>query len=157
MDTNDPHILGPGILPTPFTAAEIREETGSGTTIRLRIEHPDGTVGERMNRFRDTDAEGATLERWATDDPDAVVASRVTWAELQAHAAFPTDGTSVSTEALETPFGTLDCRRYDTAEEPGGPVASFWFSLAHPGMPVRFEVAVGGGVMRTTVVEITRA
>lgn len=156
MTATDPRVLGPDLLPTPFTADEIRDATGAGTTIRLRTEQPDGTIGERVNRFRQTDAEGATLDRWAADDPQSLVSSRVTWLELQAHAAFPADRTTVTLEMLETPFGSVECRRYDTADEPGGPIVSFWFSLAHPGMPVRFEVPVGDGVMRTTVLEITR-
>ncbi|MCS3442764.1 hypothetical protein [Microbacterium phyllosphaerae] len=156
MSATDPHILGPGLLPTPFTADEIREATGAGKTIRLRVEQPDGSTGERVNRFRETDAEGATLDRWAAETPEAVVSSRVTWAELQSHAAFPSDRTSVTTETLDTPLGSLTCQRYDTADEPGDPVESFWFSLAHPGMPIRYEVPIGDGVMRTTAWEITR-
>ncbi|MHC9046325.1 hypothetical protein ACYX8G_17200 [Microbacterium saperdae] len=154
--TTDPHVLGPGLLPTPFTAAEIREATGRGKTILLRVEQPDGSRGERVNRFRETDAEGATLDRWAADAPEAVASSRVTWAELQGHAAFPAAHTTVTDVSLETPLGVLECRRYDTSEAPDAPVESFWFSLAHPGMPVRYEVPVHGGVLRTTVLSVTQ-
>lgn len=58
--------------------------------------------------------------------------------------------------SLETPLGVLECRRYDTSEAPDAPVESFWFSLAHPGMPVRYEVPVHGGVLRTTVLSVTQ-
>lgn len=144
MDSTDPHVLGPGLLPTPFTADEIREATGSGRVIRLLLEGPDGPLGEHVNRFRETDAEGATLDRWAAADPKAVVSHRVTWIELQGHAAFDAGTTSVSTVSLTTPLGDLTCRRYDTDD------GVFWFSVDHPGMPVQYE---SDGI-RTTVLGI---
>ncbi|MEU4013830.1 hypothetical protein AB0E56_01070 [Microbacterium sp. NPDC028030] len=144
MTEPDPHLLGPGLLPTPFTAAEIRDATGQGTTIHLLLEGPDGPLGEHVNRFHDVDDEGATLDRWAAADPKAVVSSRVTWAELQRHAAFDAGTTSVSTVTLSSPLGELTCRRYDTED------GVFWFSVSHPGMPVQFE----SDGMRTTVLSI---
>jgi hypothetical protein len=144
MTDSDPHLLGPGLLPTPFTADEIRDATGAGRLIRLLLEGPDGPMGEHVNRFSDTDEEGATLDRWATEDPNAVVSNRVTWAELQGHAAFDADTTSVSTVSLSTPLGALTCRRYDTDD------GVFWFSMAHPGMPVQYE----SDGLRTTVLSI---
>lgn len=140
----DPHILGPGLLPTPFTAAEIRDATGHGKTISIRIDLPDGTVSSRYNRFSETDAEGATLERWSNDDRSDLSGNRVTWLELQQHAAFDAETTSVSSETLSIPLDELECLRYDTED------GTFWFSVAHPGMPVQYE---SGGV-RTTVVGV---
>lgn len=153
----DAHVLDPGLLPTPFTAAEIREAIGSGTTIRLFVESPDGSTHERINRFRETDAEGATLDRWFTESPDDVLSSRVTWAELQEHAAFPIDHTTVTTETLELEIGRVECRRYDTSDGPDAPVETYWFSLGHPGMPVRYEVPLDHGILRTTVLSILPA
>lgn len=144
MDSPDPHVLGPGLLPTPFTAAEIRDATGAGKLIRLQLDGPDGPLGEHVNRFRETDAEGATLDRWAVADPRAVVSNRVTWLELQGHAAFDAGTTSVSTVSLSSPLGELTCRRYDTED------GVFWFSIAHPGMPVLHE----SEGLRTTVLSI---
>ena len=144
MTEPDPYLLGPGLLPTPFTAAEIRDAIGSGKLIRLLLEGPDGPLGEHVNRFRDTDDEGATLDRWAAADPKAVVSDRVTWTELQGHAAFDAGTTSVSTVALSSPLGQLTCRRYDTDD------GVFWFAIDHPGMPVQYE----SDGMRTTVLSI---
>jgi len=146
MSETDPHLLGPGLLPTPFTAAEIRDATGSGKVIHLLLEGPDGPLGEHVNRFRDTDEEGATLDRWAVEDPNAVVSNRVTWADLQGHAAFDAETTSVTTISLSSPLGELTCRKYDTDD------GVFWFSIAHPGMPVQYE----SDGMRTTVLSIER-
>jgi hypothetical protein len=146
MTASDPRLLGPGLLPTPFTADEIRAATGVGTTVRIRVDRPDGSHALRVNRFRDTDAEGAVLERWDESAPHDIAKNRVTWAELQGHAAFDATTTRVSSESLAIELGTVMCLRYDATD------GVFWFSLAHPGMPVRYEA---GGV-RTTVIEITR-
>ena len=144
MSASDPHVLGPGLLPTPFTAAEIREATGRGKTISIRVDLPDGTSSSRFNRFSGTDADGATLERWSREDRSDLTASRVTWLELQRHAAFDAETTSVSTQSLSLPLGDVDCLRYDTED------GTFWFSLAHPGMPVQYE----SDDIRTTVVGV---
>jgi len=142
MTASDPHVLGPGLLPTPFTAGEIRASTGAGKTIRLRVYLPDGGVLERVNRFVDPDAKGATLERWSQPDRSDVSSNRVTWIELQRHAAFDAETTTLSTETLSLPLGELVCLRYQT------PDATFWFSPQHPGMPVRYE---SDGVVTTVV------
>lgn len=146
MTASDPHVLGPGLLPTPFTAEEIRASTGAGKTIRIRVEGPDGVTSERINRFMDPDAEGATLERWSRPDRGDLSSDRVTWVELQQHAAFDAETTTLTTETLSHPLGELACLRYET------PDATFWFSPQHPGMPVRYE---SDGVV-TTVVSIER-
>ena len=155
---SDAHIIGPGLLATPFTADEIREATGNGKTIRLLIEGPESSREFRVNRFREADAEGATLDRW-TSNADGVLqgdisTSRVTWHDLQAHAAFPAERTTLSTETLSLPIGHVDCLRYDVRENPEASPMTFWFSMKHPGMPVQFDAPVEGGVRRTTVVSI---
>lgn len=156
MVTDDPHVLGDGLLPTPFTAAEIRQAAGDGLTIVLFVESPDGSRHERVNRFEQTDAEGATLRAWFTDAPDDAVVSRVTWRELQEHASFPRAHTTVTDEELALPFGRVLCRRYEITDAPDAPVETYWFSLEHPGMPVRYEVPLDGGMLRTTVRSIRR-
>lgn len=156
----DPHVLGPGLLPTPFTADEIRDAASGGKTIRILVEEPDGTTVHRVNRFRDLDAEGATLERW-TSGPTGIVqgeiaSSRVTWRELQGHATFRAEQTTLSSETLELPIGSVDCLRYEVRDSADAEPDVFWFATAHPGMPVRFESPTDAGVQRTTVVRIER-
>lgn len=154
----DAHVLGPGLLPTPFTADEIRRATGGGRTIRIQVDNPDGTRTLRVNRFRETDADGATLERWTTGLTGIVegeiTRSRVTWTELQRHAAFPSERTVLSSETLDLPIGRVDCLRYDVRDAADAAPDAYWFSVAHPGMPVRYETPQNGGIQRTTVVAI---
>lgn len=160
---SDAHVLGEGLLPTPFTAAEIREASGRGKTIRILVEGPGGLRHERVNRFSACDDEGATLARWRLaavgaplEEVDGEVSSgRVTWLELQWHAAFPTARTTIVEGEVEVPLGRFDCLRYDTRDnEPDAPVETFWFAHAHPGMPVRYEVPTPEGVVVTSVVSI---
>lgn len=160
--TNDPYVLGPGLLPTPFTADQIRSASEAGKIIRLLVELPGGERFARVNRFRDGDAEGATLEQWRLDaagDVDGPVTSeRVTWRELQEHASFPAEHTTRSNETIETPLGVLDCVHYESRHGDGHPLVSrFWFALDHPGMPVRYEIPTPSGVVRTTVTAIEAA
>lgn len=151
MDT-DPHIVAEGLLPTPFTADELRDALRGGAVIRIRDEAGDGTTRERINRFSDGDEVGATLTSHPADDPDAGQSKRVAWRELQAHAAFPIAQTAVRTEIIEHPLGRIECLRYDVSDEDGGAV--FWFALAYPGMPVRYEATDADGTTRTTVLSI---
>ncbi|WP_159577247.1 hypothetical protein [Microbacterium sp. 8M] len=150
----DPHVVADGLLPTPFTAAEIRDALRGGATIRIRTDAPDSTVAERINRFSDGDEDGATLTSHPAGDPGAAGAKRVTWRELQAHAAFPAERTTVGSDTIEHPLGRLECRRYDVRDDDGDTV--FWFALAYPGMPVRYETTDETGTTRTTVLAITR-
>ena len=87
--TTDPHVLGPGLLPTPFTAAEIREATGRGKTIRLLVERP-GRPARRARQPLPRDGcrgrDARPLGHRPTPRPSRRAGS--TWAELQGHAAF---------------------------------------------------------------------
>jgi hypothetical protein len=123
-------VLGPDLAPTPFTPDEIRAGCPAGRTIELLVETDGEEPYTRVNRFVACDETGATLERGATG-------TRVTWAELQAHAAFPAARTTIEPDTIETPLGVLDCLRYTV--EDGDDVDVFWFAQAFPGMPVRYR------------------
>lgn len=154
MPESDPHVLGPGFWPTPFTAAEIREASRGGKTIRLLVEHPDGARTERVNSFSDGDDDGAMLTQWVIGDDAPATERRVTWAELQGHASFPHDRSHRSTETIDHPLGHLECIRFDVRSHPDAAPATFWFALAFPGMPVLYETPVEGGIERTIVTTI---
>jgi hypothetical protein len=152
----DPHVLGPGLLPTPFTADEIRRGCPDGRFIRLLVEVDGQPPLHRTNRFRDGDAEGATLEsqRLTLEGQPIgdVSADRTTWHRFQAHASFPGESTTRAAETIETPLGTLDCLRYTHVE--GGNVSTFWFATSAPGMPVRYQAEEAGRlVSRVTMIE----
>jgi hypothetical protein len=154
-DYSDPHVLAPGTAPTPFTAEEIRAGCPEGRTITLLVEPADGSPWRRVNRFVDTDPEGATLQRWRLGpdgEPEgAVEGGRTTWLQLQAHASFPADAVTIERDTVELPIGVVEAVRYTVTDDEG--VETFWFAKAFPGMPVRYEsLGAGGGVDRTTMI-----
>ncbi|RHW23840.1 hypothetical protein D0Z08_27500 [Nocardioides immobilis] len=149
--TGDPHVLAPGTAPTPFTAAQIRDGARAGKEIRVRVEAAGETPYFRVNRYLECDEAGAVLERFhlALDgspigDPEL---DPVAWLDLQGHASFPVDATTIEPERIETPLGELDCLRYTVRE--GATENVFWFATDLPGMPVRFVTRIDGEVALT--------
>lgn len=150
--SDDDHVLAPGTAPTPFSAAEIRDGCPAGRSVVVRVEDSDG-VRHRLSRFAQVDDEGALFERADCDADGAaigeVVASRVSWRDLQGHASFSVAATVISDETMLLPVGDEQCVRYVvTARED---VKTFWFSRQRPGMPVKVTVARGAQVSSTTV------
>lgn len=149
-----PHVIVPGHAPTPFTADEIRTATYDGKTCRIRVTAADGSVTFRVNTFTSCDAEGALLTRQAQDssgsplgDPDA---SRVAWLDLQRHASFPAEATTIDEVVLEGPLGIRHCLRYAVVD--GEETDVFWFATDLPGMPIRTESRVAGDLVVWTEV-----
>jgi len=156
----DPHVLGPGLLPTPFTADEIRAGCPDGRLIRLLVEVDGQEPGLRTNRFVAGDAEGSTIEsqRLTLDGRPLgdVDAARTTWQQLQAHASFPAASTTRTAETIETPLGTNECLRYTRTD--GTTISTFWFARSAPGMPIRYQAEESGRVVsRVTMIEDARA
>ncbi len=137
----DPHILAPDHLPTPFTAAEIRDASPPGLAVTVVREAEGQPPTVSVTRFVDGDEEGSTRERQvltADGEPAGEPArARATWLDLQAHASFPSATTARTEEAIDTPMGRLACLRYDVVE--GDSRQTFWFARTLPGMPVRVE------------------
>ncbi len=128
---SDLHVLGDGLAPTPFTADEIRAGCPDGHTLRVRTTEASG-ASEVTHRFHDGDGDGVTITYSAGGSAES---ARVAWRDLQAHASFPAGLTTITTESVETALGTLECVRYDLERDPP---MTFWFAVAHPGMPVRY-------------------
>ena len=153
-DRTDANVLGPGRAPTPFTAEEIRDGCPTGRTIRLLVESDDDEPLVRVNQFVECDADGATIERWrmtADGEPlGPAEKERATWAQLQAHASFPADQTTIALDTIETPIGELECRRYTVRD--GASLHTFWFATTSPGMPVKYRTEHDGRVITTATV-----
>lgn len=146
MNASDPHVLGPGLAPTPFTADEIREGCRPGRLVTVEAT-ADGQTTRSTNRYVSSDEEGGELERTVLDADGAVVEReviRVTWADLQSHAAFPADRTTIAPARLEMPMGQADCLLYTVSAD--GVTRRFWFDTGRPGMPVRVETEEAGAV-----------
>jgi hypothetical protein len=142
----DPRVLGPGLLPTPFTADEIRAGCPAGRTIELRVVEDGEEPYVQVNRYVICDETGAIVERGRQGGDST--SSRTTWAELQAHAAFPAGVTTVEHDEIEIPLGVLNCLRYTVRY--GEDEIVFWFAQAFPGMPVRIDTREHGRTVSTT-------
>jgi len=142
----DPRVLGPGLLPTPFTADEIRAGCLAGRTIELRVVEDGEEPYVQVNRYVTCDEIGAIVERGRQGGDST--SSRTTWAELQAHAAFPAGVTTVEHDEIEIPLGVLNCLRYTVRY--GEDEIVFWFAQAFPGMPVRIDTREKGRTVSTT-------
>jgi hypothetical protein len=144
-EQKDPHVLDPDHHPTPFTAAEIREGSPLGRTVRQRIEEAGSADALLVQQYVAVDEESGTRLVYALESDGTrrdVRRSRSTWLELQGHASMPRSTTTIEAVTIETPMGPLDCLLYTAVD--GEEVARFWFARAIPGMPVRTERRVGG-------------
>lgn len=153
-ETRNPRVLAPGRAPTPFTADEIRVGCPAGRTIRLRVDVVGETSFHRVSRFVECDESGATLERSRLSLGGSPLAEpevdRVTWQDLQAHASFSADDTTIESERIETAIGELDCLRYTVRD--GAIEEVFWFAKGLPGMPVKCLTRTNGQVVTTVSV-----
>jgi len=147
-------------LPTPFTAEQIRNGSPEGHTVDIRTDHPDGTVTFERVEFVQCDDEGATLRSGPVDESGQPVGAareaRAAWTDLQAHASFPAAAATRVEDTVSSPLGAdMTSLRYDV--NAGDRTMTFWFSLAHPGMPVRFTTTLPDGTTEqtTTVIRIT--
>ena len=111
----------------------------AGRTIRRRVDAVGETPFHLVSRFVECDEAGATMERSRLSldgsplgEPEV---DRVTWLELQAHASFPADATTIESERIETAIGELDCLRYTVRD--GATEEVFWFAKDLPGMPIQ--------------------
>lgn len=137
---SDPHVLGPDLAPTPFTADEIRAGCPDGRRLLVRTQL-DGLTTYHCDSFAEGSEEGCALSQVVTDASGTPVdeprTSRVTWRELQEHAAFPAAATTVARERIRLAVGERECVRYDVERESGS--SRFWFAVDQPGMPLRYE------------------
>jgi hypothetical protein len=141
---SNPRVLGPDLAPTPFTADEIRAACPDGHRLLVRTRLGD-LVTFHCDSFAAGDVDGCALTQVVTDASGTPVdeprTARITWRELQEHAAFPAVETTISRERIASALGELECLRYEVRRDAG--TATFWFATGHPGMPVRYETADG--------------
>jgi hypothetical protein len=153
-DGADAHILAAGHAPTPFTADEIRDGCPEGRTVRLLVESEVAEPFIRINRFADCDDDGAIIEQWhltAGGEPAGEIQRhRSTWLELQSHASFPADLTTIAPDTIVSPLGEIECLRYTVTD--GTSVNTFWFAPSAPGMPVKYRGEDDGRVTGTVTV-----
>lgn len=136
-------MIRAGQAPTPFTAYEIRQACPAGRTLTARTEAAGEPDRVDVTIFVETDEKGALVESNGQRH-------RVTWQELQNHASFPAEMTTIHDDVVEGPLGRLDCLSYRVVAD--DTVSTFWFEKGRPGMPVLFTTEVDGALVSTTMV-----
>ena len=156
--------VGAASVPRPFTPGEIRDATPKGFSRRYRVSGPEGVEGYREWTVLEADKKGAKIEnRELTPDLSPMgkpSVGRSKWTELQSHATFPANSTTIEDVEHETPSGKYPCLLYTVfGEDDGvGVLHRFWFARTLPGAPVEFESLRDGElVFRHTLVETTSA
>lgn len=147
----------PEVLPTPFTAEQIRDEWTAGLTLVLRTQTPDGETWERWKVIA-SDAEGAEIEYTPVDAEGAAIGEprveRSAWTELRDHARYAVDVASREQTSRETALGQLDGWLYTVRDEAAGAETELFFAESLPGAPVVMRMTKGGAVvMELTQVE----
>ena len=140
---DDPRVLHPGHAPTPFTAEQIKLGCPIGRIVTARTEAAGEPDRVDVTVFAETDEEGAVLESNGQQH-------RVSWRELQGHASFPAEATTIDEDVVEGPLGRMECLGYRVVS--GNTASTFWFAKDRPGMPVLFTTEVDGALVSTTMV-----
>jgi hypothetical protein len=153
---SDTHVLRPGDLPTPFTAAEIRSNWIPGRSVRSLVVRPGVEPFVRVTLAVSAEEDGGESDNW-TETPDGRRLTETdraysSWLELQGHASMPAAITTIEEETIEISAGRFECLRYTRVD--GDSVDTFWFAKSRPGAPVRFEKRLAGElVLSSTVIE----
>ncbi|MDX1689997.1 MAG: hypothetical protein R3290_03125 [Acidimicrobiia bacterium] len=156
----DDHRLRDDHHPTPFSAEEIRAACRPGRRSTYRVEQAGGDPVLSVSEFVEGDAETGQFVATTTDLAGEPIGEpkrgSATWGDLQAHASYPEDGTTVVEERREVPAGTYDCWRYTRSD--GDTTTTAWFAKTLPGPPIDRIVERDGTVIsRMVLLDVTES
>jgi pimeloyl-ACP methyl ester carboxylesterase len=145
--------MKPGDAPTPYSAEQIRKALPKGSWIKFNNELIGKQKMEIIFNFGKGNNKEAALVVDALDEKGSPIAeprsSKPSWKELQSHASFPAENTSISSARLKTFKGDLDCWLYEVKE--GETATRYWFAKELPGPPVLLEEYKNGELQRKMV------
>lgn len=139
----------PALAEIPFPAAALRDGIPAGTTTIYRIEETGKQPYLQHTTFATVSPEGCTFEvqNTALDGTPQGDKQRAaaTWDQLESHAHFPRDRTTITEEPVDTPAGTFEAARYDIRRDHDGQTVTtrMWFARKLPGPPVKMEIWAG--------------
>ncbi|MCP5071642.1 MAG: hypothetical protein GY946_34210 [bacterium] len=162
-----------GFAPTPFTAEQIRKGCPDGRVIVFRVSHRGAKPVEEMWRFDKGDEKGVdyTLSNHTIDGKalGTPTTSRRWWTDLQQHASFPLEATTIEDAVLEVAGKRYACWHYTQQLLPGGEQRApnqsqasqvrkqeMWFAKALPGPPVKMLVHMDGALIHDMVLHENR-
>jgi hypothetical protein len=143
------------MLPTPYTAEQIRDAMPVGTTLKFVTEEAGKPAVTSLWTVVAADAETGTFrfQELAPDGTPAGVAEESTfpWADLRDHALFPAAGGRRVDSEHETPAGRFRTLYYEVTTQAEGQttVSRYHFAVDHPGPPVWMQVEQSGEVALT--------
>jgi len=141
------------MMPTPYTAREIRDANPPGTQLAYRVEEADADPIRRIMKFLKSESGNAVLETLTlrvTGEPIGFPQrSEATWEELRDHALFPADGTTRTRSKVTVPAGEFDTWLYTVTASQAGVTSTTLFHFAddRPGPPVLLESRLGDRVV----------
>ena len=146
------------LLPTPFTAEEIRSACLPGSQLVFEVQAEGQATVRQFIRFVGDDGEQAQIESWTEALDGAPLQPRrreaVPWSELRDHALMPL-GSTRERDTVSTELGELEGWHYTQpiADERGQGAREFWFADRFPGPPVlMIDTLDGREVLRMEIV-----
>lgn len=136
------------VLPTPFTAEEIRGGCMPGTQVVFRLDVKGQPPMKQFMRFTEDDGENATVVSWMESTDGQPLGPRNTqvtaWSELRDHALLP-EGTKRERASVTVEQGTHEGWHYvePIKDERGEGTRSYWFADRFPGPPVLLVEVIG--------------
>lgn len=149
------------MAPAPYTAAQIRDGSPTGRRIVYKVEEPDKPAKKHVMEFIKSDAAGAEVRSFDTDEKGAPIdlkTMRATWEELRSHGEFPKDKVEIKHRTVSIPIGTLECQVYKVAGDgKEADTVTYYFADTMPGPPVFFYAEKGGKRTLTHTMESNSA
>lgn len=142
------------MLPTPYTAAQIRDAMPVGTQLTLQQATPQGIIGQVHWTVTQADPQGMSmLEHYEGAPADSDTVDAYAWTDLRDHARFPAATTTRQRASWSDVLGDHEGWHYVRTEDTdtGAVLHHFWFSDDHPGPPLRMTQEHGP----VTVFEMT--
>jgi len=129
----------PELLPTPYTAEQIRDEWVPGLSLRVRSVLPRAEVYERWTVLS-ADEAGAEIEYVDLDDQGQTSGEPRTewtsWTELRDHGSFEAGNAERERVSRETPLGSREGWLYRVHDEDEGTTTELFFADDFPGAPL---------------------
>ena len=140
------------MLPTPYTAEQIREAWQAGIRVEMRSTEAGVVSSQRMTVLAATPETG-TIRSEALDANGVLTApaeeSTVKWCELRDHALFPADKATRGRAECRSRLGVMQGWRYSIPQA-NGDTLTMCFADATPGPPVEIELKRGEQVVSRT-------
>ena len=152
------------LAPVPFPPGELADNLAVGSTIKYRMAPAGQPPFYVTTEFVTVDDAGTTMRDVHTEldgtprgEPRTTEA---TWRELESHAHFPRESTTIADDVVDVPAGRFEAYRYEiTAAVDGAQTTTrLWFGKELPGPPVKMVREVDGQVvLEMALVETRRA